>query len=82
MSPLEEIAGLADVPIDIEIELGRRVMTIAQLLDLGPGSVIRMARSAGDNIDILVGGALIGYGEIVIIEDAVGIRITDFGLEE
>jgi len=82
MSPLGEIAGLADVPIDIEIELGRRVMTIAQLLDLGPGSVIRMARSAGDNIDILVGGALIGYGEIVIIEDAVGIRITDFGLEE
>jgi flagellar motor switch protein FliN/FliY len=82
MSPLEEITGLADVPIDIEIELGRRVMTIAQLLDLGPGSVIRMARSAGDNIDILVGGALIGYGEIVIIEDAVGIRITDFGLEE
>ena len=41
-----------------------------------------MARSAGDNIDILVGGTLIGYGEIVIIEDAVGIRITDFGLEE
>jgi len=82
MSPLEEIAGLADVPIDIEIELGRRVMTIAQLLDLGLGSVIRLARSAGDNIDILVGGTLIGYGEIVIIEDAVGIRITDFGLEE
>jgi len=82
MSPLEEIAGLADVPIDIEIELGRRVMTVAHLLDLGPGSVIRMARSAGDNIDILVGGTLIGYGEIVIIEDAVGIRITDFGLEE
>ena len=82
MSPLGEIAGLADVPIDIEIELGRRVMTIAQLLDLGLGSVIRLARSAGDNIDILVGGTLIGYGEIVIIEDAVGIRITDFGLEE
>ena len=82
MSPLEEIASLADVPIDIEIELGRRVMTIAHLLDLAPGSVIRMARSAGDNIDILVGGTLIGYGEIVIIEDAVGVRITDFGLEE
>ena len=82
MTPLQQISGLADVPIGIEIELGRRVMTIAQLLDLGPGSIIRMARSAGDNIDIWVGGALIGYGEIVIIEDAVGIRITDFGLED
>jgi flagellar motor switch protein FliN/FliY len=57
-------------------------MTIAKILDLGPDSVIRMARSAGDNIDILVGGALVGYGEIVIIEDAVGVRITDFSLEE
>jgi len=41
-----------------------------------------MARSAGDNIDILAGGTLIGYGEIVIIEDAVGVRITDFTQEE
>jgi flagellar motor switch protein FliN/FliY len=57
-------------------------MTIGQILELGPDSVIRMARSAGDNMDILVGGSLIGYGEIVIIEDSVGVRITDFGLEE
>jgi flagellar motor switch protein FliN len=82
MSPLEQIADLADIPIDVEIELGRRVMTIAQILELGPGSVIRMARSAGDNIDILVGGIVIGYGEIVIIEDTAGIRITDFSLED
>ena len=61
------------------MELGRKVMTIAQILELDPESVIRIARSAGDNIDILVGGTLIGYGEIVIIEDAVGVRITDFG---
>jgi len=79
---MQQIAGLADVPIGIEIELGRRVMTIAQLLELGPGSIIRMARSAGDNIDIWVAGVLIGYGEIVIIEDAVGVRITDFSLED
>ena len=82
MTALEEVAGLADIPMEIEIELGRKVMTIARLLDLGPGSVIRIARSAGDNIDILVGGTLVGYGEIVLIEDAVGIRITDFSLEE
>jgi flagellar motor switch protein FliN len=82
MSSLEEIADFADVPVEVEVELGRRIMTIAQILELGPDSVIRMARSAGDNMDILVGGSLIGYGEIVIIEDSVGVRITDFGLEE
>jgi flagellar motor switch protein FliN/FliY len=82
VTPLQEIADLADVTVDVEVELGRRVMTIAQILQLGPDSVIRMGRSAGDNIDIMIGGALIGYGEIVIIEDAVGVRITDFSLEE
>jgi flagellar motor switch protein FliN len=82
MTSLEEIADFADVPVEVEVELGRRIMTIAQILELGPDSVIRMARSAGDNMDIRVGGSLIGYGEIVIIEDSVGVRITDFGLEE
>ncbi len=82
MTPLEEIADLADVTLDVEVELGRKIMTIAQILQLGPDSVVRMGRSAGDNIDILIGGALVGYGEIVIIEDAVGVRITDFSLEE
>jgi len=82
MSPLQEIADFADVPVEVQVELGHRIMTIAQILELGQDSVIRMKRSAGDNIDILVGGSLLGYGEIVIIEDAVGVRITDFGLEE
>ena len=82
MTSLEEIADFADVPVEVTVELGRRIMTIAQILELGPDSVIRMTRSAGDNMDILVGGSLIGYGEIVIIEDSVGVRITDFGLEE
>jgi len=82
MTPLQEIAEIADVPVEVEVELGRKIMTIAQILELGENSVIRIARSAGDNIDILVGGSLIGYGEIVIIENTVGVRITDFGLEE
>jgi flagellar motor switch protein FliN/FliY len=81
-SSLQEIADFADVPIEVEVQLGRKIMTIAQILELGPDSVVRMGRSAGDNMDILVGGSLIGYGEIVIIEDSVGVRITDFGLEE
>jgi flagellar motor switch protein FliN/FliY len=82
MTPIQEIAGLADVPLEVEVQLGHKILTIAQILELGPESVIRIARSAGDNIDILVGGALIGYGEIVIIEEAVGVRITDFSQQE
>jgi len=82
VSPLEQISDLADVPLDVEVELGRRVMNLAQILELGPESVIRIARSAGDNIDILVGKTLLGYGEIVINEDIVGVRITDFSQEE
>jgi flagellar motor switch protein FliN/FliY len=82
MTPMQEIADLADVPVEMEVQLGHKILTIAQILELGPESVIRMARSAGENIDILAGGTLLGYGEIVIIEDAVGVRITDFSQEE
>ncbi len=82
MSSLEEIAHFADVPIDLEVELGRKIMTISEILQIDPDSVIRMPKSAGENIDIRVGGALLGYGEIVIIEDTVGVRITDFSTEE
>lgn len=82
MSPVEQITDFADVPLDVEVELGRKVMTIAQVLEMHPDTVIRISRAAGDNIDILAGGSVVAYGEIVIIEDAVGVRITDFCLEE
>lgn len=82
MLTLEEVAPLADIPLEIEVELDRRILTIGAILDLEMGSVIRMSRSAGENIDILIGGVLVGFGEIVIIEDSMGVRITDFNLED
>ena len=82
MAPLEEIARLSDIPVDVEVQLDRKVTTIATILDWAPGSVIRMDRSAGENIDVLVKNTALFYGEIVIIEDAVGVRITDFREEE
>jgi len=82
ISIAERIATLADVPLEVQIELARREMTLRQLLELEAGSVIRMPRSAGENIDIVIGGALVGFGEIVIIEDTMGVRITDFNIEE
>jgi len=82
MKQTEEIAHLADIGIDLEVELDRKRMRVRDILDLSPSSVIKMDRSAGENIDILVDQRLIGFGEIVIIEDAMGIRITDFRVDE
>jgi len=78
MTALEEVAHLVDIRLDVDVELDRTTMTVKALLALEPGSVIAMRRSAGENIDILIGGAQIGNGEIVIIEDTVAVRITDF----
>lgn len=82
MTTAEQTALLLDVMLDLEVELDRRVMRMREVLELEEGSVIRMTRSAGENIDIIVGGSLVGFGEIVIIEDTMGVRITDFNIEE
>jgi flagellar motor switch protein FliN/FliY len=74
----EQTASLADVLIEIEVELGRRIMTIDQVLCLTAGSIVRLSRSAGDNIDILAGGHAFASGEIMIVEENFGVRITDF----
>jgi len=78
MTPLETISHFADIPIDVEVELDRKPMTLGEILKLGPGSVVKLTRSAGENLDLMIGEVLVGYGEIVIIEDIMGVRITDF----
>ena len=82
MTTAEEIALCADIPLDISVELDRKTMSIREILALEPGSIVKMTRSAGENIDILVGKTLVGFGEIVIIEATMGVRITDFNNEE
>jgi flagellar motor switch protein FliN len=82
MTVLEETALLNDIPIHLDVELDRKKMTVQEILELKPGSVIKMQRSAGENIDLMVAGTLIGSGEIVIIEETLGVRITDFNEEE
>ena len=69
MNPQEEIAPLGDVPVEIEVELDRRMMSTREVLRLEEGSVIETARSAGENIDIYIGGVLCGWGEVVVIEN-------------
>jgi flagellar motor switch protein FliN/FliY len=81
MTPLEEIAHIAEVPIQVEVQLDRRWMKLSEILALEEGSIIEMARSAGENIDIFIGGRLTAFAEIVIIEAAMGVRITDFNID-
>jgi flagellar motor switch protein FliN/FliY len=78
MTALEQIGNLADVPIELDMELDRKTMPLAEILEWEPGRVVWLTRSAGEAIDILAGGALLGFGEVVIIESTFGVRITDF----
>jgi flagellar motor switch protein FliN len=81
VTPQEEVASIANVPIDIEVQLDRRWMKLSEILSLEEGSIIAMDRSAGENIDIYFGSRLAAFGEIVIIESIMGVRITDFNTE-
>ena len=78
MTSQEEIAPLGEVTVEVEVELDRRMMTTREVLELSEGSVIATSRPAGENIDIYIGGVLCSTGEIVVIETALGVRITDF----
>ena len=69
---------MVDVPLDIRAELPCRIMTVDQLLSLQAGSLICTDRAAGDSVDIRVGGQLLGTGEIIVIENTTGIRLSDF----
>jgi len=81
MTPAEEIAPLADVPVGLEMQLDRKALPLSEILKWEPGSVVWLTRSAGEAIDIYAGGTLFGFGEVVIIESTFGIRITDFNQE-
>jgi len=68
---------LLDVPLPIAVELGRTNMAIRDILDLGPGSVVELDRSAGEPVDILVNGKLVARGEVVVIDESFGVRVVD-----
>jgi flagellar motor switch protein FliN/FliY len=82
VTALEQIGHLSDIPVYIDVELARKIMPLGEILALEEGSVINMTRSAGENIDLFIGGAPVASGEIVIIEETLGVRITDFAEED
>lgn len=77
-SALEEIASFADIPVEIQIELDRRGMRLGDILELEAGSVIPFPKTAGDYLDIYVGGAPVARGEVVVLEKNIGVRVTTF----
>jgi len=68
---------LMDVTLAVSVELGRTTMTIQEVLGIYEGSVIELERVAGEAVDILVSGKLLGKGEVVVVDDKFGIRITE-----
>ncbi len=68
---------IMDVPLEVTVELGRTKRLIKDILELGPGSVIELDKLAGEPVDILINGKLIAKGEVVVIDDNFGVRITD-----
>ena len=68
---------LLDIPLQLSVELGRRRMPIAEVLRLGPGSVVELSKAAGEALDIYVNGRLVAKGEAVMVGERYGVRITE-----
>jgi flagellar motor switch protein FliN len=83
-APAEGVAGdspelerLYDVPVELAVEIGRTHMTIRETLALGPGSIVTLNKLAGEPVDLLVNGKPIARGEVVVIDEEFGLRVTE-----
>jgi flagellar motor switch protein FliN/FliY len=68
---------ILDIPVTLSVEIGRTRQTIRNLLQLNQGSVVELDRLAGEPMDVLVNGTMIAHGEIVVVNEKFGIRLTD-----
>ena len=76
-APLTDINMVLDIPVQLSVELGRTKVPIKHILQLGQGSVVELDALAGEPMDVLVNGYLIAQGEVVVVNDKFGIRLTD-----
>ena len=72
-----KLDAILDIPITIAMEVGRSHISIRNLLQLNQGSVVELDRVAGEALDVMVNGTLIAHGEVVVVNDKFGIRLTD-----
>ncbi len=68
--------SLLDVPIDISVEIGRTKMSIGELLSLNKGSIVELKKTAAESVDIFVNGKLLGKGEVVVVNERLGVRVN------
>jgi len=73
----ENISLIMDVPLEVTVELGRTSKSISEILDFTPGTIIELDKIAGEPIDVLVNGKFVAKGEVVVIEESFGIRVTE-----
>lgn len=73
----ENIGIIMDVPLEVTVELGRTNKSISEILDFAPGTIIELDRIAGEPIDVLVNGKFVAKGEVVVIEESFGVRVTE-----
>ncbi|ACA85912.1 flagellar motor switch protein FliN [Shewanella woodyi] len=72
-----KLDAIMDIPVTISMEVGRSFINIRNLLQLNQGSVVELDRVAGEPLDVMVNGTLIAHGEVVVVNDKFGIRLTD-----
>ena len=77
MASTENIELIKDVPLEVTVELGRTHKSISEILDFAPGTIVELEKIAGEPIDVLVNGKYVAKGEVVVIEEIFGVRITD-----
>ena len=73
----DELQRLHDVPVELAVEIGRTRMTIGETLALAPGSIVSLNRLAGEPVDLLVNGRPIARGEVVVVDEEFGLRVTE-----
>lgn len=76
-APLQDINRVLDIPVQLTVELGRKKVPIKHVLQLGQGSIVELDTLAGEPMDVLVNGYLVAQGEVVVVNNKFGIRLTD-----
>ena len=74
---MTDLRRLSDVPIDLTVEIGRTRLTVGETLELRQGSILTLNRMAGEPVDLLVNGTPIARGEVVIVDEQFGLRVTE-----
>jgi flagellar motor switch protein FliN/FliY len=75
--PMQDIQMVLDIPVQLSVELGRTRVPIKYILQLAQGSIVELDALAGEPMDVLINGYLIAQGEVVVVNDKFGIRLTD-----